>query len=167
MQYDDIVRLVFKCINFGVFVSLFIFIFRRKIVPLILKAIAQKQAFKHNREIQYATLKKDLRLINKETKQQEEKAERFEEKIAKWKQDFDKNCFAKSEEEEQILKKIEKRKGRQQNYLTHETIKDEVVNIALVKAKKQLKVDFESQKSQKEFLALSIGQLERVIDGYR
>ena len=160
-QYDDIVRFIFKSINLIILATLSVYIFRKKILPLILQVIAKKKAYKHNLKIQYATLKKDNSKIDSEIVLQKENAEEISKKIVMWKKSFNKKCSFLEQDTCKIFTKIENRTQIQQNFLDQKSVKDIVIPIALEEAKLDLENYFSSEKQQNVFLNSSVLFLKR------
>jgi hypothetical protein len=153
-MYEDIVCLVFRIINLGIFVGLAAFLFKRKIIPIIYKNISEQKNERNSLDVQYISLEKKLRAIKMEIDGQDRDSIDVEAKIKIWNKTFEDKQKLEFEEKNRVLKKMVARIKKQQEFLNMYSVRQNILPQALFEAEKDLNVQFVDEKKQKKFVGL-------------
>ena len=150
--YEDIVRLVFRCINLGIFISLVGYLFKKKVLPLILDKISQNKKAEEDLRLDHEALLVRIKQVEDEIEKQEEDRKLFNEKIKTWEKEFNKTKKNVEMSRKRISEKIEKKAKKREDFLSEVHLRSIILPGAVKGAKKKLSQMFVADKEQEKLL---------------
>lgn len=150
--YEEIVTFVFRCINLGIFISLAVYLFKKKAKPLILDKINKKKEEEEALRVRHNSLQAQLKDIESKIEQQEKDRKILNEKIKTWEKNFYKSKRDAEQKREIINKTIEENVKRRQEFLAESQLKNQVLPCAFGRAEKKLSGEFEAHSCQDKLL---------------
>ena len=150
--YEDVVRLVFRFINLGIFISLVGYLFKKKALPLILDKINQNKKKEEDLLLDHKALLARMKQVEDEVEKQEKDRKLFDEKIKMWEKEFHKTKKNIEKSRKKISEKIEKNAKKREDFLSEVHLRGIILPSAIEGAKKKLSQMFVAGEEQEKLL---------------
>ena len=151
-NYELLLTIVFRILNFGVFVAVCLYIYRRYIRPMTETEMAAQEGFVKGLKEQKNVLEARYYELNDQIAQQRANAQNLSHKVELWKERFEIQLAQKDKEKELLKQALVKRLEIQAYSLEQEHIKKQISPMALKHAQDELAVYFADRVHQREYI---------------
>ena len=152
LNYELLVTIVFRILNFGVFVAVCLYVYRRYIRPMTETEMAAQEGFVKGLKEQKNVLEARYYELNEQVAQQKANAQNLNRKIELWKERFEVQLTQKDKEKDLLKQVLIKRLEIQAHSLEQEYIKKQVAPVALKNAQDELVNYFADNVHQREYI---------------
>lgn len=161
LNYETILTIVFRILNFGVFIAACWYVYKRYIRPMSETEMASQEGFIKGLKEQKNVLEARGYELNEQIVQQQAYAQTTSRKIELWKERFEGQLAQKDREKELLKEIVINRLAMQAQSLEQEYIKKYVVPGALKKAYEQLATYFADSAHQREYMQEVLSTMKR------
>jgi hypothetical protein len=151
MFFKELLNYAFRILNFGILIYLFAYIFKNYILKNIKEQISLKNTYLYNLKKRCSDLKERSHELDNEVKTQEQLSQNLLEKVKKWKSKFEQREKEKLQEHVALQQKINENLKIQEENVTLDYIKKDILPEVISNAETKLKKDFELTENVKNY----------------
>ena len=153
MSTNEIIAIVFRYINFGVFIGLGVYLFKKKLLPIIIQERAKKRAVVQNLASENKDLLVRQRTVEQEISEQEIESKHLYDQIKIWSLVFNKRLSESKNEQQLLMDSSLQRSKVRSDYAAYKLIRNTVCNKALNDSRQNLQGHFLSEEQGRRFMA--------------
>lgn len=152
---------LFRVLNFGILVGIGVYVFRKRVLPMLEHQLLMRHATRDNFHKQQETLKATHERIVLEIKEQEALLYDLIAKVTQWRTVFEREQQAETEAFKLIMAKIKERRTKQEHGWYVMNAQRFIVPKAIADAERELIERMTSKKEQENYIARVMQSLHK------
>lgn len=149
---EAIIAITFRLLNFAVLIALFIYIFKKYILPTILIRIGQKEALLRQLFNKQQALEQEQYALGETVAKEAQLCAELKKKVQQWKKEVDQEFAERTKEKTEGIKQLKQKTQQRAQWYGNNKIKKEVLTAATAQAKVSLKKQFADPKKGHNFI---------------
>ena len=149
---ETIVSTVFRFINLGVLIGLFSYLFKRKLLPIVIETIASKRAVLQNLAQENKSLLVQKQEVEQKIREQEITSKYLYDQVKIWSLVFDQRFLACQDEQRLLMRKSMQRSKTRADFAMYTSTRNTVCKKALDASQQNLRDHFSSKKEGRHFI---------------
>lgn len=160
MLSDSMVSIFFRLINFGLFIALFIYGFKRYVYPALLEQMAEREKAHKELEQKKELLADTQFRLDEQMHTNERVHQELVAALNTWRLTFEREQQAQHKEKERIKHELEIKMHKRREVQALNALHDEVVTPAVNQAEKALRTYFTGKEHSRAYLHQLLSRME-------
>jgi len=162
-DYNTVVAIVFRIINFCLFIGICVYLFRKKVLPSAYADINEKEVFLKGLSEQRFMLENQQYELEQKIIAQEELGKRLLDKVVRWHGAKEVQQLTRFQEQKVRSAVIQQRTAQKYDYINQHALEQQALKMVLVQLRNQLYAKFVDSPQATTYMHELVGELKREI----